>query len=148
MTRSDQTVHRAPSLPRAPRLARSRAGLLSLLTIGAALFAIVSTSSASAAMPPLIERLSVSGITSTDATLEAAIDDADQAATYDFKLWASPCSGERHGCDSVEEVPLAAAALPASSSPQAAALDLNAAGVFLSPGGEYGYSLVVSGAGG
>jgi hypothetical protein len=143
-----QPPRRKPSLPPAPRRARLRVGRLFLVTVGAALLAIVSTSSATAAAPPLIERLSVSGITATGATLEDTVDDDDQPATCDFKSWASPCSGERQGCESSEEVPLPGGDLPASSSPQAAVLELDAAGVFLIPGGEYDYSLALGGAAG
>lgn len=46
-------------------------------------------------LPPSIENVSLSHLTSTDATLEAQVETEGLETTYQFKMWASPCSS--HG---------------------------------------------------
>jgi hypothetical protein len=88
--------------------------------------------------PPSIEAVSLSHLTSTDATLEAEIDTEGLETAYQFKLWASPCAPD---CELIEDVPLPSGKLLGSFVDQSISLDLNSAGVTLTPGGEYGYSV-------
>jgi hypothetical protein len=87
---------------------------------------------------PSIESLSLSLLTPTDATLEAQIDTQGLETTYQFKMWASPCGPE---CELIEDVPLPSGTLLGSFVDQRISLDLDSAGVTLTPGGEYGYSV-------
>ncbi len=91
--------------------------------------------------PPLIESESLSNLTPTDATLEAQINTAGLETTYEFKMWASPCSHHASGCELIEDVSLPSGKLLGSFVGQSVSLDLNSAGVKLTPGGEYGYSV-------
>ena len=94
--------------------------------------------------PPSIEDVSLSHLTSTDATLEAQIDTEGLETTYQFKMWASPCSAHGTGCEVLVDVPLPSGKLLGSYLDQSVSLDLNSAGVTLIPGGEYGYSLTAT----
>ncbi len=96
------------------------------------------------ARAPVIESVSVSHLTPTDATLEAQIDTEDLETEYAFQLWSSPCSKKGAGCELIREVKLPTGGrLYGSLDPQRVSLDLNGAGVTLG-GGEYGYSVVAS----
>lgn len=90
---------------------------------------------------PAIEAQSLANLTSTDATLKATINPGGLETTYEFLLWESPCGPE---CELIINVPLPSATLPASSVGQEVSLDLNSAGVTLTPGAEYGYSVTAS----
>lgn len=90
---------------------------------------------------PIVEAESVSNLTSTDATLEATINPRGLETTYEFLLWESACGPE---CESITNIPLPSATLPASSVGKEVSLDLNSAGVTLTPGAEYGYSVAAS----
>ncbi len=98
--------------------------------------------------PPSIESESVSNITPTDATLEAQINSEGLETTYAFKMWASPCSHRGSGCELIMDVPLPTGKLLGSFVGQSVSLDLNSAGVTLTPGGEYGYSVTATNAAG
>ena len=98
--------------------------------------------------PPLIESESVSHITPTDATLETQINTEGFETTYQFKMWASPCSHRGSGCELIVNVPLPSGKLLGSFVGQSVSLDLNSAGVTLTPGGEYGYSVTATNAAG
>jgi hypothetical protein len=87
---------------------------------------------------PSIESVSLSHLTPTDATLEAQIDTEGLETTYQFKMWASPCGPK---CELIEDVPLPSGMLLGSFVAQKVSLDLHSAGVALTPGGEYGYSV-------
>jgi hypothetical protein len=90
---------------------------------------------------PVIESVSVSHLTATDATLEATIDSEDLKTTYAFQLWSSPCSKKGAGCELIREVKLpSGASLYPSSVPQSVSLDLGSVGVTLGTG-EYGFSV-------
>ncbi len=91
--------------------------------------------------PPSIEGVSLSHLTSTDATLEAEIDTEGLETTYQFKMWAVPCAPH---CELIEDVLLPSGKLLGSFVDQSISLDLNSAGVTLIPGGEYGYSVTAA----
>ncbi|MGA9875498.1 MAG: hypothetical protein WBQ21_06795 [Solirubrobacteraceae bacterium] len=96
-----------------------------------------------AGQAPVIESVSVSHLTSTDATLEAQIDTEGLSTSYEFQMWSSPCSHKGAGCELMVEVPLPTGLLLGSFVPQTVSLDLNGAGVTLG-GGEYGFSVVAT----
>ncbi len=91
--------------------------------------------------PPSIESVSLSRLTSSDATLEAQIDTEGLETTYQFEMWASPCGTK---CELIENVTLPSGKLLGSFVAQSVSLDLDSAGVTLTPGGEYGYSLTAT----
>ncbi len=93
--------------------------------------------------PPVIESVSISHLTPTDATLEAQINTEDLSTSYEFQLWSSPCSHKGAGCELIINVPLPTGLLLGSFVPQNVSLDLNSADVTLG-GGEYGYSVVAT----
>jgi hypothetical protein len=86
---------------------------------------------------PSIEGISVSGITTTDATLEAQINPEGLPTTYHFHLASPPC-GTIKTCEQ-NTFSLPSGNLPPSSTVQTVSLDLNSAGVTLSPGERYEY---------
>jgi hypothetical protein len=92
---------------------------------------------------PVIESVSVSHLTSNDATLEATIDTEGLSTSYEFQLWSSPCSHHGDGCELLIDIPLPTGLLLGSFVPQTVSLDLNSAGVKLK-GGEYGFSVAVA----
>jgi hypothetical protein len=93
---------------------------------------------------PVIESVSISHLTPTDATLEAKIDSEDLGTEYAFQMWSSPCSKKGAGCELIREVKLpTGASLYGSSEPQTVSLDLNSAGVALGEG-EYGFSVTAA----
>jgi hypothetical protein len=92
---------------------------------------------------PVIESVSISHLTPTDATLEAQIDTEGLPATYQFDLWSSPCSKHGDGCELILSIPLPSGLLLGSFVGQTVSLDLNSAGVTLG-GGEYGYSVTAT----
>jgi hypothetical protein len=90
---------------------------------------------------PVIESLSISNLTPTDATLEATIDTEGLSTFYEFLMWSSPCSKHGSGCELLARVPLPFGVLTGSFVPQRVSLDLNSgAHVTLGPG-EYGVSV-------
>ncbi len=89
---------------------------------------------------PVIDSVSLSHLTSSDATLEAQIDTEGLPTTYEFQMWSSPCSKHGSGCELLIDIPLPAGSLLGSFVPQSVSLDLNSAGVTLG-GGEYGFSI-------
>jgi hypothetical protein len=97
----------------------------------------------SAGTAPVIESISISHLTPTDATLEAQIDTEDLSTSYEFQLWSSPCSHKGAGCDLIINVPLPTGLLLGSFVSQNVSLDLNSAGVTLG-GGEYGFSVLAT----
>jgi hypothetical protein len=97
---------------------------------------------------PVIESLSISNLTPTDATLEATIDTEGSSTFYEFLMWSSPCSKHGDGCELLARVPLPFGVLTGSFVPQRVSLDLNSgAHVTLGPG-EYGFSVRAIDAGG
>jgi hypothetical protein len=90
---------------------------------------------------PVIDSVSLSHLTPTDATLEATIDTEGSSTNYEFQMWSSPCSKHGSGCELLIDVPLPAGSLLGSFVPQSVSLDLNSAGVTLG-GGEYGFSVI------
>jgi hypothetical protein len=95
---------------------------------------------------PVIDSVSVSHLTPTDATLEAQINTEDQATIYEFLMWYSPCAM----CEDIAifKIDLPFGLLLGSSQDQSVSLDLNSAGVTLSQGAEYGYSMKATNASG
>jgi hypothetical protein len=93
--------------------------------------------------PPLIDSVSISHLTPTDATLEAQIDTEGLSTTYEFQMWSSPCSKHGSGCELLIDIPLPTGSLLGSFVPQSVSLDLNSAGVTLG-GGEYGFSVLAT----
>jgi hypothetical protein len=96
---------------------------------------------------PVIDSVSVSHLTPTDATLEAQIETGGLSTTYDFQLWSSPCSHHGSGCELIMTIPLPSGQLLGSFVAQSVSLDLNSVGVTLQ-GGEYGYSVTAANADG
>ncbi len=93
---------------------------------------------------PVIESVSVSQLTPTDATLEAKINTEGLATLYAFQMWSSPCSKKGVGCELIKDVPLpCCGALFGSFVGQSVSLDLKSVGVTLG-GGEYGFSVTAT----
>ncbi len=88
--------------------------------------------------PPVIESVTLSHLTSTDATLEAKIDTEGQATDYQFSLWSS-CAHE--ACEYIRNIPLPHGRLLGSFVGQSVSLDLNSVGVTLNKGAEYGWGV-------
>jgi hypothetical protein len=95
---------------------------------------------------PVIESVSLSHLTPTDATLEAQIDTEGLATLYQFRL-SSICGG-RGACLVVIDYPLPSGSLLGSFVDQSVSLDLNSAGVTLQPEGTYSYSVSATNAAG
>ncbi|HWX45826.1 MAG TPA: hypothetical protein VNY52_10955 [Solirubrobacteraceae bacterium] len=91
---------------------------------------------------PAIDSVSVSHLTSTDATLEAQINTEDEATLYEFLMWYSPCAE----CEDIAifKLDLPFGLLTPSSLDQSVSLDLNSVGVTLRQGAEYGYSVIAT----
>ena len=83
--------------------------------------------SALAAYAPIVEREAASHVTQSDATLEAQVDTQGLEASYEFHLAG-------HGASA-----LPAGKLLGSFVGQSVNIDLNSAGVALSPGESYEY---------
>jgi hypothetical protein len=96
---------------------------------------------------PVIESVSLSHLTATDATLEAQINTEGFETTYEFQMWSSPCSKHGSGCELIEDIPLPSGKLLGSFLVQDVSLDLNSAGVTLRDG-EYGFSVKATNAAG
>jgi hypothetical protein len=91
---------------------------------------------------PVIDSESVSQITATDATLEAQINTEGLETSYQFQL-ESGCLPPL-ACAAITTYPLPSGLLLGSFLDQSVSLDLNSAGVTLSPGVEYAYSLTAT----
>jgi hypothetical protein len=84
---------------------------------------------------PVIESVTVSHITKTDATLEATIDTEGLETEFAFHMISSPCSKKGDGCELVVPIKLPKGGkLFGSFEPQTVSLDLNSAGVALGEG--------------
>jgi hypothetical protein len=92
---------------------------------------------------PVIDSVSVSHLTATDATLEAQINTEGLTTSYEFQMWSSPCSKHGSGCELLIDIPLPSGLILGSFVSQGVSLDLNSAGVTLG-GGEYGFSVRAS----
>ncbi len=95
---------------------------------------------------PVVDSVSVSHLTPTDATLEAQIDTEGLASTYEFLMWWTPCAI----CEDIAifKVDLPSGLLLGSFEDQTVSLDLNSAGVSLQKGAGYGYSVIATSKGG
>lgn len=111
------------------------------LVMGLSCLLVLCPVASGAELPPVLEGLSVSHLTPTNATLEARINTEGQEFTYGFNLGSSPCSVPQPGC---EELP--SGKLLGSFVTQNVSLDLNSAGVTLTPSQVYGYSVTLGGA--
>lgn len=91
--------------------------------------------------PPVIESESASHLTSTDAVLEATLNDQGLEATYEFHLvTAPPCLTATPPCERPQYLFLTqAGTLLGSPVGQSVSVDLNSAGITLSPGERYEY---------
>jgi hypothetical protein len=91
--------------------------------------------------PPVIESESASQLISTDAVLEAAINDQGLEATYEFHLiTAPPCLTAPQPCERPQYLfSTPAGKLLGSPVGQSVSVDLNSAGITLSPGERYEY---------
>jgi hypothetical protein len=97
---------------------------------------------AGAASPPSIDSVSVSGITNSDATLEAEINTEGFESTYEFHLQEAPlCFEANPPCERPQREPptLPSGKLLGSFVDQSVSADLNSAGVSLSPNEHYEY---------
>jgi hypothetical protein len=104
-----------------------------------------------AASPPLIESESVSHLTSTDATLEGQINTEGLETTYNFYLQEAPlCFKANPPCERPQREPLVlpAGKLLGSFVGQSVSVELNSAGVSLSPGEHYEYWVTATNAAG
>ena len=93
---------------------------------------------------PLVDSVSVSGVTEHDATLEAEIDPGSLETTYEFHLSSPACQSHWPvigPCFTVEELSLPSGSIAAASGDQTVRLDINSAGVTLEPGRWYEYSV-------
>jgi hypothetical protein len=95
--------------------------------------------SAQASPPPSVFDESVSHITEHDATLEATINPNGLKTTYQFRL-ESGCLPPS-ACLAIATYPLPSGEIAASIGAHPVSLDLNSAGVTLSPNTEYRYSI-------
>jgi hypothetical protein len=95
--------------------------------------------------PPAIDSVSLSHLTSTDATLEAQIDTEGQSTIYQFKLRINLCPYSE--CIGYKDIPLPTGLLLGSFAGQTVNVDLNAVGVSLAPG-VYEYALSATSAAG
>jgi hypothetical protein len=89
---------------------------------------------------PVIDSVSISHLTPTDATLEAQIDTEGLPTIYQFQLW-SICGGGGGVCLYEINYPLPSGLLDGSFVDQSVSLDLNSAGVTPRPGHTYFYSV-------
>jgi hypothetical protein len=100
------------------------------------------------AKAPVIESVTVTHLTSTDATLEATIDTEGLETEYAFHMISSPCSKKGAGCELIVPIALPCCGkLFGSFVPQTVSLDLNSVGVELGEG-EYIFGVTVSNEGG
>jgi hypothetical protein len=90
-----------------------------------------------AGSPPSIESVSISHLTTSDATLEAQINTQGLETSYEFRMSYTRC---RECEDVVYDIHLPSGLLLGSFEAQSVSLDLNSAGVTLKPG-FYEYSL-------
>lgn len=102
--------------------------------------------------PPSVEGESVSGVTQTDAILEAVVDPHGAGASYHFELARSPAclpvKAPFMPCAVIETADLPTVSLPPGEQPVPVALDLASVGVKLAPNSLYSFRVVVSGPGG
>ena len=97
-----------------------------------------------AASPPVIDSVSVSHLTPTDATLEAQINSEGLSTLYQFRLTYTRC---RECMSPTYDIPLPSGLLLGSFQDQSVSVDLNSVGVTLKPG-FYEYSLSATSTGG
>jgi hypothetical protein len=104
----------------------------------------------SPATAPTIESESVSRLTQTDATLEAQINTEGVETTYEFQLMSAPVCLESHpACARPQYLfALPSGKLLGSFVGQSVSVDLNSAGVTLSPGERYEYWVIATNAAG
>lgn len=95
--------------------------------------------------PPVVDSVSLSNLTSSDATLEAQIDTEGLPTTYAFHMWSS-CAHER--CEYLANIPLPSGLLLGSFVPQNVSLSLASADVTLRYGAEYGWGITATSAAG
>ena len=103
------------------------------------------------ASPPSIERESLSHLTSTDATLAAQINTEGLESTYNFFLQEAPlCFKATPPCERPQHEPvrLPSGNLLGSFVVQSVSVELNSAGVNLSPGEHYEYWVTATSAAG
>ena len=98
----------------------------------------------SAGTAPVIDSVSLSHLTPTDATLEGQINSEGLSTMYEFRMTYTRC---RECEDIVYRIPLPSGLLLASFQDQSVSVDLNSVGVTLKPG-FYEYSLVATSTGG
>ena len=98
-----------------------------------------------ASVVPVVDSVSLSNLTSSDATLEAQIDTEGLSTVYQFKLRINLCPYSE--CIGYKDVPLPSGLLLGSFADQAVSLDLNSVGVSLAPG-VYEYALSATSTGG
>jgi hypothetical protein len=95
--------------------------------------------------PPVVDSVSLSNLTSSDATLEAQIDTEGLSTIYQFELRINLCPYSE--CIGYKGIPLPSGLLLGSFADQAVSLDLNSVGVSLAPG-VYEYALSATSTGG
>jgi hypothetical protein len=95
---------------------------------------------------PVIDSVSLSNLTSSDATLEATIDTEGQSTIYQFKFRINLCPYSE--CIAYKDIPLPSGLLLGSFAEQTVNVDLNAVGVSLAGGEVYEYALSATSAAG
>jgi hypothetical protein len=98
----------------------------------------------SARTAPVIDSVSISHLTPTDATLEGQINSEGLSTMYEFQLTYTQC---RECMSPTYNIPLPSGLLLGSFQDQSVSVDLNSVGVTLKPG-FYGYSLSATSTGG
>jgi hypothetical protein len=125
--------------------------VLALAGITVALAFLMFSGSAFASAPPAIDSESVSGVTVHDATLEAQINTEGLETSYEFYLQEAPlCFKAIPPCERPQHEPIAlpAGKLLGSFVGQSVSVELNSAGVSLSPGEHYEYWVTATSAAG
>jgi hypothetical protein len=95
---------------------------------------------------PVIDSVSVSHLSSSDATLEAQLNTEGLETSYQFRL-ESGCLPPQ-ACPEITVYPLPSGKLLGSFVDQSVSLELNSAGVTLAPGTEYAYAVTATNADG
>jgi len=124
--------------------AQQRVFLLAVLVGAIVGGSLTGPASALASAMPSIDSVSVSGITNSDATLEAQINPNGLETTYELYLSSPACQAhwpEIGPCMVIQDFSVPGGTIPAASGDQTVSVDLNSVGVKLQAGTWYEYSV-------
>ncbi len=124
--------------------ARRRVFLLAVLVGAIVGGSLTGPASALASAMPSIDSVSVSGITNSDATLEAQINPNGLETTYELYLSSPACQAHWPvigPCMVIQDFSVPGGSIPAGSGDRTVSIDLNSAGVKLQAGTWYEYSV-------